>query len=182
MSAATLQVACFRVAGFDCAVDIMTISEVLGPVEVVRLPTAPGFIEGMIEVRGRFLPVIDLRQRLASTAAAEGVSEDGPPRARAGGSASPHAGGATGAAAGKLLVAPLAGTRVALRVDEVTGVERIPSEEIQPPPALAGAPAASALVAGVARWNQRVLLVLDLAAVLSPGEQSALAGLAAEPA
>ncbi len=144
---ATLQVACFRVADRDCAVDVMRIAEVLRPVPVTALPSGPSFVEGIIELRGRFLPVIDLRKRF---------------------------GAAGGAAPGKYVVAPMGETSVALVVDEVMGVERIPLDQIQAPPALAAGRVAPGFVSGIVKWNDRVYMVLDIDAVLSASERDAL--------
>jgi len=146
---ATLQVACFRVADRDCAVDVMRIAEVLRPVPVTRLPSAPPFVEGIIELRGRFLPVIDLRKRF----------------------------GGEERAAGKYVVAPMGDTSVALVVDEVMGVERIPTDQIQAPPALASGRVAPGFVSGIVKWNERVFMLLDIDAVLSAAERDALAAM-----
>ena len=147
---ATLQVACFRVADRDCAVDVMRISEVLRPVPVTPLPSAPPFVEGIIELRGRFLPVIDLRKRF-------GAGDDRAP--------------------GKYVVAPMGETSVALVVDEVTGVERIPIDQIQAPPVLASGRVAPGFVAGIIKWNQRVFMLLDIDAVLSAAERAELSSI-----
>ncbi len=144
--------ACFRVGGRDCAVDVMRIAEVLRPVPVTPLPAAPPFVEGVIELRGRFLPLIDLRKRFGGET----------PPAREG---------------GKFIVAPLHGASVALVVDDVSGVERIPTELIQPPPSLASGRIAPPFLAGVVRWNDRVLMVLDLDAILTAAEHDELAAL-----
>jgi purine-binding chemotaxis protein CheW len=146
---ATLQVACFRVADRDCAVDVMRIAEVLRPVPVTRLPSAPPFVEGIIELRGRFLPVIDLRKRF----------------------------GGEERAAGKYVVAPMGDTSVALVVDEVMGVERIPTDQIQAPPALASGRVAPGFVSGIVKWNERVFMLLDIDAVLSAAERDALSAM-----
>jgi len=147
--------ACFRVSGRECAVDVLRIAEVLRPVPVTLLPDAPRFVEGLIELRGRFLPLLDLRKRFSADAPAD--------RDR-----------------GKFIVAPLHGTSVALVVDDVSGVERIPSELIQPPPTLADGRIAPRFVSGVVRWNERVLMVLDLDAILSEEERRELGGAIAE--
>jgi purine-binding chemotaxis protein CheW len=144
--------ACFQVGGREFAVDVLRIAEVLKPVPVTPLPAAPRFVEGLIELRGRFLPVIDLRKRLGDEA----------PLDRQG---------------GKYIVAPFDGTPVALIVDEVSGVERIPVELIQPPPNLASGRVAPPFLSGVVRWNDRVLMVLDLDAILTPAEREGLAAL-----
>jgi purine-binding chemotaxis protein CheW len=142
--------ACFRVSGRECAVDVLRIAEVLRPVPVVPLPAAPAFVEGLIELRGRFLPLIDLRKRFTAEPPAD--------RER-----------------GKYIVAPLHGTSVALVVDDVSGVERIPADLIQPPPNLAAGRVVPTYVSGVVRWNDRVLMVLDLDAILTSDEHVELA-------
>lgn len=145
------QMACFRVGGRECAVDVMRIAEVLRPVPVTPLPAAPGFVEGLIELRGRFLPLIDLRRRFGDAPA----DRD----------------------AGKFIVAPLAGASIALVVDDVSGVERIPADLIQPPPSLGAGRVAPPFLAGLVRWNERVLMVLDLDAILTEAERAELAAL-----
>ena len=148
----TLQVACFRAGGRECAVDVMRIAEVVQPLPVTPLPAAPDFVEGLVELRGRFLPVIDLRRRFGDAAPADRTL-------------------------GKYVVAPLGGSPVALVVDEVTGVERIPTALIQPPPSLASGAVTPAFVSGLVKWEERVLFLLDLEAVLTGGERAALASL-----
>ncbi|HLU65690.1 MAG TPA: chemotaxis protein CheW [Kofleriaceae bacterium] len=162
MQESTLQVACFRAGGRECAVDVMRIAEVLPPVPVTPLPGAPGFVEGIIELRGRFLPVVDLRRRFGDGAAPGGAAP---------------ASAAPAAPAGKLLVAPLGPSSVALMVDDVTGVDRIPTDRIQPPPSLGAGPVAPALVSGLIKWQGRVLLLVDIDAVLTETEKSELAAL-----
>ena len=65
-------------------------------------------------------------------------------------------------------------TSVALVVDEVTGVERIPTDQIQAPPSLASGRVAPGFVSGIVKWNQRVFMVLDIDAVLSAAERAEL--------
>ena len=166
MAPASLQVACFRVADRDCAVDVMRIAEVLRPVPVTPLPSAPAFVEGIIELRGRFLPVIDLRKRFGRAGEVHGVVPVDPLSSSAG-----------ARAAGNYVVAPMGETSVALVVDEVTGVERIPTEQIQAPPQLASGRIAPAFVSGIVKWNERVLMLLDIDAVLSAAERDALAAM-----
>ena len=151
-AATSLQVACFRVAGRDCAVDVMRISEVLQPVPVTAVPDAPAFIEGLISLRGRFLPVIDLRRRFGG--------EPGGDQARA-----------------KYIVAPIGATAVALVVDEVVGVERIPLDQIQAAPSIGPGRVAPAMVSGVVHWNERVMMLLDVDRILSSAEQNQLTAL-----
>jgi purine-binding chemotaxis protein CheW len=58
-----LQLVAFRVGDGEYAVDIMRIKEIINPVKVRPIPKAPEFVEGVIELRGAILPVVDLRRR-----------------------------------------------------------------------------------------------------------------------
>jgi purine-binding chemotaxis protein CheW len=57
------QLVAFQVGENFYALDIMRIKEILNPVPITPVPKAPGFIEGVIELRGAILPVVDLRKR-----------------------------------------------------------------------------------------------------------------------
>jgi purine-binding chemotaxis protein CheW len=58
-----IQLACFRIGDAFFAADIMRIKEILRPQKLTRLPKAPPFVEGVINLRGSVIPVIDLRRR-----------------------------------------------------------------------------------------------------------------------
>ena len=123
----------------------MAIAEVLRPLPVTPLPGAPAFVEGLIELRGRFLPVVDLRKRFGQPAPIDREQS-------------------------KYIVAPVGSSEVAFVVDEVTGVERIPDSAIQPAPSLDQGPLAARFVSGIVKWEHRVMMMLDIASVLSEQE------------
>jgi len=58
-----IQVACFRLGDDIYAVDIMRIKEIIRPQKLASLPKAPSFVEGVLNLRGAVIPVIDLRKR-----------------------------------------------------------------------------------------------------------------------
>src|SRR5512137_1949239 len=58
-----IQVACFRIGDDIYAVDIMRIKEIIRPQKITVLPKAPQFVEGVLNLRGTVIPVIDLRKR-----------------------------------------------------------------------------------------------------------------------
>jgi purine-binding chemotaxis protein CheW len=62
--AVELSLVCFRMGGEEFALSIMRIREIVRPLRVVRVPRAPSFVEGVANLRGQVLPVIDLRARL----------------------------------------------------------------------------------------------------------------------
>ncbi len=146
-----MQVACFEIAGNHYALDIMSIKEVINPLEITSVPHTPPFVEGIIELRGAFLPVIDLRKRLGKPAAADC----------------------------KIVVARVGERLTGLIVDRVSEVVRIDPMAIEPAPAMAVGPAAPYFV-GVTKIGTRIVLLVELEQLLSPGEQSQLAGIEVE--
>ena len=58
-----IQLACFRLGAEMYAIDIMRIKEIIRPQKLTAVPRAPVFVEGMINLRGTVLPVIDLGKR-----------------------------------------------------------------------------------------------------------------------
>lgn len=147
----TLQVACFGVDGQDYALDIMRIKEIINPVHVTRVPNAPDFVEGLIELRGAFMAVIDLRKRF-------GVEPMPLPRE------------------GKYIVVMMDQQILALMVDRVIDVRRVATSDIRPAPDALSGPR-SQLVTGVVKKDDRIVMIIDLDAILSPAERDQLGGL-----
>jgi purine-binding chemotaxis protein CheW len=114
---AVVQLCTFRIGGEDYAVDIMRVREIIPPRPITPVPRAPSFLEGVIRLRGEVIPVLDVRKRLGVPPAADERRS-------------------------RFLVANVAGRRIALVVDEVCEVVRLPRREIRVAPALGdeGAP------------------------------------------
>ncbi len=132
----------------EFAIDILSVQEIIRMVEITRVPKAPGFVEGVINLRGRIIPVLDLRRRLCMTDAER-----------------------TGQS--RIVVVNVHGLIVGLIVDSVSEVLRIPRSTIEAPPAL-GTTVGAEFIRGVGRLADRLLIVLDLNRLLSPSEQAAL--------
>jgi purine-binding chemotaxis protein CheW len=147
-----VQLASFTIGSEDYALDIMRIKEIIQPQKITHVPRVPPFIEGVIELRGAILPVVDLRKRFELPA---------PPPTRA----------------TKYIIVAIEGRIVGLVVDAVGEVLRVGRGEISPTPALEGD--ASQYFSGVCRHGGRILLILDLDRILSSSERISLAGLAA---
>lgn len=143
-----LQVVCFAVGPYRCALDILGVREIIEPSAPAPLPQAAAGVEGVIELRGVFLPVVDLRKRLGVTAAAP---------------------------AGKLVVAQLGpdpSARVALGVDQVFDVRRWGAGQVTPPPPLAAGDGPPC-VRGVVKQGDEVVLLLELAQLVDPAALAA---------
>lgn len=144
-----VQVACFGVGGETYALDIMRVKEIVNPVPIAGVPHAPAFIEGVITLRGAFLALIDLRKRFGLAPA--------PPTRES-----------------KYIVVSMQGQHTGLIVDRVIDVRRIARADISAVPALAVGPH-TRFLAGVARWDEGMVWLVDLDEVLSASEKADMA-------
>jgi purine-binding chemotaxis protein CheW len=146
-----IQLATFHLGGAEYAIDIMLIREIIQPQKITPVPRAPAFIEGVIELRGAILPVVDLRKRFDLPA---------PPPVRA----------------TKYIIVLVDGRTLGLVVDSVGEVLRLGRSELGAAPFSRGE--AARVFAGVCRRAGRIILVLDLEKILSSEEKISLAGVA----
>ena len=58
-----VQLCGFRIGDEEYALDIMRIKEIINPLQITRVPRAAAFIEGVVELRGTILPIVDMRKR-----------------------------------------------------------------------------------------------------------------------
>ena len=140
----------FHLGGDEFGLPIEVVDEVApAPAQITRVPKTPKFLEGVINLRGEVLPVVDQRRRF-----------DMPP------SADP--------AARRLVVVRTERHRAGLIVDSVSEVLQIPAEAIEPAPDLTGE--AVRLVQGVINLDQagRLILLLDPAELLTRAERGLL--------
>jgi len=173
-----VQLCGFRVGDEEYALDIMRIKEIINPLPITRVPKAPPFIEGVVELRGTVLPVIDMRKRFdVPPHTAEDLQNPAVARARkylivplrpaeAAGPALAPAGGPP----------PEAARLIGLIVDRVSDVIRVSRESIRRAPDLTQNEAARYFM-GVCHHRERILMVLDIDAILSSSEKISLAGL-----
>ncbi|MSP62072.1 MAG: chemotaxis protein CheW [Myxococcales bacterium] len=164
-----VQLAAFTVGGEQYALDIMRIKEIINPLKITPVPKAPSFIEGVVELRGVILPVVDMRKRfeLAAAPATRAskyliVAIDGLVAAKAPADPAPQR------------------WIVGLIVDGVQEVIRVPRAEISPAPAMAVS-ADGRYFSGVCHHRDRIVMVLDLEALLSQRERASLEHFAGAP-
>jgi purine-binding chemotaxis protein CheW len=156
-----VQLCTFRIGGEDYAVDILRVREIIRPRPVTPVPRAPASVEGVIRLRGEVVPVLDVRKRLGLAAT---------PQTRR----------------SRFLLVNVARKRIALVVDEVCEVLRLPRRELRPAPALGGdggprfflgaCGGEGAPAAGRRGGSARLRLLLDVKALLDasvPGEAAA---------
>ncbi len=176
--AEAVQVVAFSVGDCEYAVDIMRVKEIINPVPVTRVPKAPPFIEGVVELRGAILPIIDMRKRFdlptpelgragkfVIAAVDLAVERKAPPPAVAGDETSERP------------VDRTARVIVGLIVDAVWEPLRVARNEVRPAPLLAGG--REGYFSGVIHHRGHIVMMVNLDAVLSSSEKITLAGLRA---
>ena len=139
-----LQLVTFHVGAEEFGVHILEVREINRMMEITRVPHAPAFVEGVINLRGQVIAVVDARSRFGLAARERGKST-------------------------RIVVVELPGKVVGFLVDSVSEVLRVSSSLVEPPPALAGG-IDSAYICGVVKREDRLLILLDLQQLLSRGE------------
>ena len=145
-----IQLVTFKIAEEEFGVDILKVQEIIRMMPITKVPNAPSFVEGVINLRGKVIPVIDMRRRFGM-AAAEHDSQT------------------------RIMVMDLQGQIVGFVVDAVCEVLRIKESTVEPPPAVV-AGIGSEYMRGVGKLEDRLLILLDLDRLLSETELGALAG------
>ena len=123
-------------------VDILMVQEIIRETPITPIPNSPDFIEGVINLRGNIIPVIDLRKRLNLQ------DLDAP--------------------AGQLwiMILNVNGRITGFIVDSVTQVLKVPSNSIKPPPDIVVSGLQSQYITGVCRIDKRLLILLDFNRIL----------------
>lgn len=152
-----LQVVTFQVGTEEYAFPIDAITEVVRPLKITPLPKMPDFIEGVVNLRGDIIPVVDLRNRFGLRNAGNDLRKMRMIITR----------GAVQGSAGSVGL-------LGFVVDRVDEVMHIPRKDIDPaPPAATGGDAD--FISGMGKIADRLIILLDISRVLSGQERTALA-------
>ncbi|MGE5572246.1 MAG: chemotaxis protein CheW [Bacillota bacterium] len=171
-----IQLVTFKLGAGEYGIDIMQVQEIIRLPEIVHVPKAPEFVEGVINLREQILPVIDLAKRFGAAEA--------PQTAQASGASGPSSASGTPVASGagrrtdssRIVVANIKGSpAVGLIVDAVCEVIRLPMDAIEPLPDIV-ADVDSRFLRGIGRLNDRLIILVDLGKVLSADETAQLQG------
>ena len=149
------QLVVFNLANEHYGVGIRSVDSIERLKPITAVPHTPGFVEGVTNLRGTVLPVIDLRKRFGLPAA-ETTKE------------------------ARIVVVEVDGIQqVGMVVDAVSEVLRVPEENVEPPSPIV-ASADSAFITGIAKVDKRLIILLDLNKVLSPEEKANLKAMQAD--
>jgi len=153
------QLVTFLLGSEEFGLDIRSIAEVVRPLRITPLPRMPEFIEGVVNLRGTIIPVVDLRKRFGLEIAPGSAKKVRMLITRG------AVRGPAGSAGSDLL---------GLVVDGVREVLHIPLQQIDPAPAAARGLQAD-FIGGVGKVGDRLVILVDITKILSRQEREALA-------
>jgi len=148
ISTSELQLVSFNIGSEEFGVDILKVQEINRMVEITKVPQAPHYVEGVINLRGKVIPVIDLRKRFNL----EVKEHDKDTR---------------------IVVVDINNNIMGMIVDAVSEVLRLPADTIEPPPELVTG-VNSEYIKAVAKLEDRLLIFLDLSKVIDAEEIAAI--------
>lgn len=135
----------------EYGLDILAVREIIGLISITPLPRTPAYVKGVINLRGKIIPVIELRARFGLRAVADteetciivvDVPAEGDGESR----------------------------QMGAVVDSVREVLDVPMAAIEPPPAFGGA-IPTDFITGIGKVKEKVIIMLDTAKVMSPSEK-----------
>lgn len=143
-----IQVVSFKLGAEEYGVDIAQVQEINRMVSVTHVPRAPKFMEGVINLRGQLIPIIDLRTRFGMERAEHTKNT-------------------------RIVVTEIGAKRVGMVVDSVSEVLRLPVEEIEDAPEMLTG-VETEYIRGVGKVEDRLIILLDLARIISLAERREL--------
>ncbi|KUG05101.1 positive regulator of chea protein activity (chew) [hydrocarbon metagenome] len=133
----------------EYGVPIVNVQEIIPMSVPTKVPGTPGFVEGIINLRGQIIPIIDLKKKF-------------------------NMGSADTNSDARSVVVEVEGQTVGIIVDEVSEVLRLPVDGIEPPPGLIGS-ISEEFITGVGKHDGRLLILLDMNKILNDTEKADLA-------
>ncbi len=142
------QLVIFELANEVYGVDISRVQEIIRMTTITRLPRAPEFVEGVINLRGKVIPVVDLQNRF-------GLQQGERTKAS------------------RIVVVDVGDHTIGMVVDAVSEVLRVPADAVEPPSPVVTT-IESDYIRGIAKLEGRLIILLDLDKVLSWDEKRKL--------
>ena len=140
-----IQLVIFKIGGEEFGVSIAQVREIVRLVPITPIPRSPDFIEGVVNLRGQILAVIDLAKRLDLPAIIRSEKT-------------------------RIVVVEVEGNIVGMIVDEVTEVLRLPVDDITDTPELISSESHQKYITGVGKLGDRLLVLIDLSMIFSAEE------------
>jgi purine-binding chemotaxis protein CheW len=147
-AADVLQLVTFTLGEEEYAVDILKVQEINRMTEIAKVPNAPDHVEGVINLRGRVIPVVSLRRRFGLQ------DKDSDERSR-------------------IVIMDVQGITVGLTVDSVSEVLRIPLDIVETAPQIA-TNVSTEFIRGIAKLDDRLIILIDMDRLIERQETEAV--------
>jgi purine-binding chemotaxis protein CheW len=138
------QLVIFKLDNEEYGVNIMQVKEIIRMTDINKVPQVPDFVEGVISLRGEILPIINLREKFGLLKKEKDKET-------------------------RIIVVNIGSTTIGGIVDEVTEVLRIQNSAIKPPPSVIKGVSSEYLL-GIGQIGDRIIILLDMAKILSANE------------
>ena len=143
-----LQLVGFQLGNEEYGIDILKVQEINRVTDITKIPQSPDFVEGVINLRGNIIPIIDLRKRFC-------MPEREHDRQT------------------RIVVGEIDDRTVGFIVDAVSEVIRLPLNTVEPPPPIVSGEKAG-YIKGVGKLEDRLLMLLDIDKILTGSEKERL--------
>ena len=142
----TLQLVSFRLAEEEYGIEISRVREIILVGEITEVPQTPPYVKGLINLRSTVIPIVDLKLRfgLPDTEQTDDT---------------------------RIVVVDVGGKTIGVIVDAVNEVLRISRDQIAPPPQAVQGNAGDDYVTGLAKVNDRLLILLDIEKIMFDQDQ-----------
>lgn len=140
----------FVLGGEEYGLEILKVREIIGIMDITSVPQTPVFIKGVINLRGKVIPVIDLRLKF-------GMEEAQPTDETC------------------IIVVDMGGSLIGIFVDTVSEVLDVVADQIEPPPSF-GSSIDTGFILGMGKIKGKVKILLDIDRVLSAEELTRTSG------
>jgi purine-binding chemotaxis protein CheW len=140
-----VQVVVFKLGTDEYCVPVFQAREIQTYSVPTRIPNTPTFVEGIINLRGQIIRVLDLKKRFDS-----GITETGPNT--------------------RIIIIDMEGELLGILVDSVSEVLKIPQSRFEPPPPAVRTSINNNYISGIGNVGNRLLILIDLARVLNEEE------------
>lgn len=149
---ALIQLVSFSLDNEEYGVDVLKVREIIRMPIITRVPNTPHYVQGVINLRGKVIPIISMRARFGLATAGHDKQT-------------------------RIMVMDVSGELMGFVVDAVSEVIRISSSEIQPSPAVMTSGIDQECISGVINQAERLLVLLNLENMFSPEERQCFSNL-----
>jgi purine-binding chemotaxis protein CheW len=141
-----IQLVSFNLEKEEYGINVLTVREIIRMLNITRVPNTPHYVEGVINLRGKVIPIISLRRKFDLPEAEYDKRT-------------------------RIMVMEVVGEMMGFIVDEVSEVIRISEREIQPPPPVVSSGIEQECMSGVINQAERLLVLLDLEKMFTADER-----------